>query len=271
LKKPFFCLLYAPLGGGSLSARSSTDGSGQLGGTMRRDAWWLELLPVIVLLGAFGMYATLRAFEGTYYEWGPYLSPSPFYSPLIDPHHRWWPFSPALLILVWPLGFRVTCYYYRKAYYRAFFFDPPACAVSEGRKTPLPGGDCVPVSSAKSPSLLSLCGVHLSRLSLARRVPRFLFFRTHRSGDRLPRAALQRNPSDSVRTLLPLAPPPGGRNARLLFLRSLPGPAPYGLAMVERSCPKRLRAAHLRARRAVELTAGLIIPGSTQPGERKIM
>jgi hypothetical protein len=32
------------------------------------------------------------------------------------------------------LGFRVTCYYYRKAYYRAFFLDPPACAVSEGGK-----------------------------------------------------------------------------------------------------------------------------------------
>ena len=99
---------------------------------MRRDAWWLELLPVIVLLGAFGIYATLRAFEGKYYEWGPYLSP--FYSPLIDAHHHWWRFSPALLILIWPLGFRITCYYYRKAYYRAFFLDPPACAVSEGRK-----------------------------------------------------------------------------------------------------------------------------------------
>lgn len=27
----------------------------------------------------------------------------------------------------------MTCYYYRKAYYRAFFFDPPACAVGEPR------------------------------------------------------------------------------------------------------------------------------------------
>ena len=115
-----------------MAASSTTGGQRHLGGTMRRDAWWLELLPVIVLLGAFGVYATLRAFEGTYYEWGPYLSP--FYSPLIDPHHRWWPFSPALLILIWPLGFRVTCYYYRKAYYRAFFLDPPACGVSEGGK-----------------------------------------------------------------------------------------------------------------------------------------
>ncbi len=107
----------------------TTVGQRHLGSTMRRDAWWLELLPVIVLLGGFGVYATARAFEGKFYEWGPYLSP--FYSPLIDPHHRWWPFSPALLILVWPLGFRATCYYYRKAYYRAFFLDPPACAVGE--------------------------------------------------------------------------------------------------------------------------------------------
>ena len=99
--------------------------------TERQDAWWAEAIPVILLLGGFGVYATLRAFEGRFYEWGPYLSP--FYSPLIDPQHHWWPFSPALLILAGPLGFRATCYYYRKAYYRAFFFDPPACAVSESR------------------------------------------------------------------------------------------------------------------------------------------
>ncbi|MEP6706956.1 MAG: succinate dehydrogenase [Pyrinomonadaceae bacterium] len=101
------------------------------GATMRRDAWWVELIPVVIVLGGFGIYATLRAFEGHYYEWGPYLSP--FYSPLIDPHHHWWPFSPAILILGAPLGFRATCYYYRKAYYRAFFLDPPACAVGEAR------------------------------------------------------------------------------------------------------------------------------------------
>ena len=103
------------------------------GGTERRDAWWLEILPVVIVLGGFGIYATWRAFEGRFYEWGPYLSP--FYSPLIDPHHHWWPLSPALLILAGPLGFRVTCYYYRKAYYRAFFLDPPGCAVSEGRRS----------------------------------------------------------------------------------------------------------------------------------------
>jgi hypothetical protein len=86
---------------------------------------------VIAVLGGFGIYATLRAFEGKFYEWGPYLSP--FYSPLIDPNHHWWPLSPAVLILGGPLSFRATCYYYRKAYYRAFFMDPPGCAVGEAR------------------------------------------------------------------------------------------------------------------------------------------
>lgn len=101
------------------------------GTTLRQDPWWVEIIPVFVVLGAFGVYATWRAFEGKFYEWGPYLSP--FYSPLIDEHHHWWKLSPALLILGGPLGFRATCYYYRKAYYRAFFLDPPACAVGEGR------------------------------------------------------------------------------------------------------------------------------------------
>jgi hypothetical protein len=91
-----------------------------------------QIIPVVVGLGGFGLYATLRAFQGAFYQWGPYLSP--FYSPLIDVHHHWWPLSPALLILGGPLSFRLTCYYYRKAYYRAFFLDPPGCAVAENPK-----------------------------------------------------------------------------------------------------------------------------------------
>jgi hypothetical protein len=39
--------------------------------------------------------------------------------------------TPAMVILPGPLSFRFTCYYYRKAYYRAFALDPPACAVGE--------------------------------------------------------------------------------------------------------------------------------------------
>jgi hypothetical protein len=114
----------------------------RLGSTLRRDAWWVEIVPVWILLGGFGIYATLRAFEGKLYDWGPYLSP--FYSPLIDANHHWWPWSPALLILGGPLGFRATCYYYRKAYYRAFFLDPPGCAVGEPSKRKYKGETAFP-------------------------------------------------------------------------------------------------------------------------------
>ena len=38
-----------------------------------------------------------------------------------------------MLILIFPLAFRITCYYYRGAYYKAFWADPPACAVGEPR------------------------------------------------------------------------------------------------------------------------------------------
>jgi hypothetical protein len=41
------------------------------------------------------------------------------------------PVPPALIVLVFPLGFRATCYYYRKVYYRSFWLFPPACAVAE--------------------------------------------------------------------------------------------------------------------------------------------
>lgn len=103
---------------------------GGFGATMRRDAWWAEPAAVAVGLGIFGLYSTWAALQGTHYFADPYLSP--FYSPLIL--LDWWPWSPAILILWAPLGFRATCYYYRKAYYRAYFLDPPACAVGEFHK-----------------------------------------------------------------------------------------------------------------------------------------
>ncbi len=97
------------------------------GSTCRRDAWWL--VPALVAAGllALGGYAAWAALQGAHFEFENYLSP--LYSPKI--HAPWWPLSPALLILIPPLLFRATCYYYRKAYYRAFFLDPVACAVGE--------------------------------------------------------------------------------------------------------------------------------------------
>ncbi len=47
--------------------------SGQWGVTLRRDAWWVEVIPIILIMGGFSIYATWRAFEGHFYEWGPYL------------------------------------------------------------------------------------------------------------------------------------------------------------------------------------------------------
>ncbi len=108
--------------------------------TMRQDRWWLPPLTTFVVFAAFVIYATWRAFAGEHYYSSPYLSP--FYSPCLSDNcvegssdfgqpFSWWQLSPALLILIFPLGFRMTCYYYRKAYYRAFWLSPPACAVAE--------------------------------------------------------------------------------------------------------------------------------------------
>src|SRR5947208_14647222 len=115
------------------------------GQTSRPDTWWFYPLLSFLGLSAFVVYSTWAAFQGTNYASGPYLSP--FYSPVLfgDPGHAWfgpkpsfWPdwlvFSPAMLILWAPAGFRFTCYYYRGAYYKAFWADPPACSVGEPRK-----------------------------------------------------------------------------------------------------------------------------------------
>ncbi len=117
----------------------------RFGETMRRDAWWVQPLVVFLILSAFLVYATWAAFQNAHYEYGPYLSP--FYSPVLfgdsahawfGPKPGWWPgflpFSPALIILPFPALFRFTCYYYRGAYYKAFWADPVACTVGEPRK-----------------------------------------------------------------------------------------------------------------------------------------
>ena len=116
------------------------------GETRRVDTWWVQPLVVFLVLGGFVVYATWAAFQNAHYTSGPYLSP--FYSPVIfgDPAHAWFgprpgwwpgwlPFSPALIILPFPALFRFTCYYYRGAYYKAFWADPPSCAVGEPRKS----------------------------------------------------------------------------------------------------------------------------------------
>jgi len=118
------------------------------GKTQRIDMWWQEPLLTVVGLGLFIIYATWAALQGNHYFYDPYISP--FYAPpvFVDPSvagaapvshalfgswPKWWPaflpVSPALFILVFPGVFRMTCYYYRKAYYRSFMATPPACGV----------------------------------------------------------------------------------------------------------------------------------------------
>jgi len=119
---------------------------GGFGQTARPDNWWVQ--PLVIGFGflAFIVYSTWAASQGNNYHIGPVLSP--LYSPLFygDPRFAWFgsgppswfpsfiPFSSAFLILWMPGGFRFTCYYYRGAYYKAFWADPPNCAVGEPRK-----------------------------------------------------------------------------------------------------------------------------------------
>lgn len=134
------------------------------GATARRDKWWLGPLLTFLGLSAFLVYANyvvllvpgyfeIRKNKSDFFKTdnpavAPYLAP--FHAPLLydaQSHHawfhekkpgwwpNWFPFSSAMLILIFPAMFRFTCYYYRKAYYRAFWADPPACAVGEPRKS----------------------------------------------------------------------------------------------------------------------------------------
>jgi len=104
------------------------------GATTREDDWWSSALGVGFWLAVLVLYSVFSALLwkpllGAPYEVGPYLSP------FFQPFFRDWglPFgvSPAILTLWIPVGFRVTCYYFRRAYYRAYLADPPACAVGE--------------------------------------------------------------------------------------------------------------------------------------------
>jgi hypothetical protein len=105
-----------------------------IGATNRLDDWALApgVQATLFTLCATYLFVSGILFTplfGTPYEADGYLSP--LFSPLLRPD--WLPtwLSPGLFILWVPLGFRATCYYYRKAYYRFYFADPPGCAVGE--------------------------------------------------------------------------------------------------------------------------------------------
>ncbi|GLW91533.1 MULTISPECIES: hypothetical protein [Actinokineospora] len=112
--------------------------------TLRTDRWWLPPLLTNLGLFAFVAYATVRSFMGKWYWVEDYGYLTPFYSPCLSESclpgsshfgtplpelPGWIPLG--FVALPFLLGFRLTCYYYRKAYYRSVWQSPPACAVAE--------------------------------------------------------------------------------------------------------------------------------------------
>jgi hypothetical protein len=115
--------------------------------TLRTDRWWTYVLGIGVILAFFVVYSTVRIFMNRYYWVDEYHYLTPLYSPCLSEScvagsshfgtpfgefPRWLPLGLAAFPIV--AGFRVTCYYYRKAYYRSFWLSPPACAVGEPHK-----------------------------------------------------------------------------------------------------------------------------------------
>ena len=112
--------------------------------TLRKDQWWRKPIISAVLLTIWVLYATVRVFTGHWYFVPQYHYLTPFYSPCVSGEcvpgsstlGTWIPAVPPIIpyafaTLPFILGFRLTCYYYRGAYYRSFWQAPTACAVRE--------------------------------------------------------------------------------------------------------------------------------------------
>ena len=113
--------------------------------TLRTDRWWVEPAVTFTLLVAWLLYALVRtAIAALLLRRGVPLPLAVLLAlrlgllrprrarlrhlvrrvPAVRPARR-------CFVLPFLLGFRLTCYYYRKAYYRSFWLSPPACAVAE--------------------------------------------------------------------------------------------------------------------------------------------
>jgi hypothetical protein len=106
--------------------------------TLRSDSWWAFPAWIAFFLTTMIAYSTWAGLQSENYFVEPYLSPifSPCLAALCEHGDfrvlgEWFTLPPAILVIWLPISFRITCYYYRKVYYRAMFFAPPACAVAE--------------------------------------------------------------------------------------------------------------------------------------------
>ena len=127
---------------------------GRLGSTARRDKWWIQPAATALGLLIFFGYLTMRAFDASHVYYAPYISPTvapPLFTPAsgypgaVPVEHAWlgafpswWPAllpqSPAFFFPALAIAFRLTCYYYRGAYYKGFAMTPPSCAVGGGHR-----------------------------------------------------------------------------------------------------------------------------------------
>ncbi|MBA9003804.1 hypothetical protein [Thermomonospora cellulosilytica] len=112
--------------------------------TLRTDNWRSYPIFIVVVFTAWVGYATFRAMMGDHYWVDEYHYLTPFYSPCVSTEcvegsAHFGTFLPELPFFI-PLAavslpflllFRLTCYYYRKAYYRGYWASPSACAVRE--------------------------------------------------------------------------------------------------------------------------------------------
>ncbi|MCC6269931.1 MAG: hypothetical protein IT190_01490 [Microbacteriaceae bacterium] len=112
--------------------------------TLRTDRWWAQPIVTVILLVGWLVYALVRTATQQFYFVEEYHYLSPFSSPCVSASCNpaamdfgvWFgnfpPFLPfGIIVLPFLLGFRLTCYYYRKAYYRSFALSPAACGVPE--------------------------------------------------------------------------------------------------------------------------------------------
>ncbi|RJU88768.1 MAG: hypothetical protein DWC07_07225 [Candidatus Poseidoniales archaeon] len=120
-----------------------------LGRTNRIDKWWTQPLTMGTGLTAALVYTFWRLFiYGTETSAGASLisyelEGSKVMSPIFSPNVLEWDLfglstwdhpewvNAAILVLWIPFGFRGTCYYMRRVYYRTFFASPVACWVDE--------------------------------------------------------------------------------------------------------------------------------------------